>query len=890
LTVDVTSCIVLNTQLIHTVILQSLTWLCNKIKERKIQLSRNLAKATVIVLALLMASCMLLAMPAQAQQVLPSGVTPTNVQDGGSIPLPAGVTPDYTVNTRARLSFRPNPVGINQPFIVNIWTEPPVHGARFYRDFKVTMTKPDGSTVEVMKDSYYADSTAWFEYVADQLGTWKIKFDFPGGYFPPGNYTSEASFTLMQIFSFEESIYYEPSSDGPYDLVVQTEQVRSWPSSALPTDYWTRPISPENREWYVIGGNYPWNGYGGGPDWPANTNTYASNYQFTPYVQAPNTAHIVWKRQDKISGIIGGADAGITSLANGGVNPAIIYDGRAYDSYAKPGSTSAADLASVSFTITSTSYWRCYDIRTGEVYWERPIPAGESVPNLITYYYEPPFVRAGGVGVPGSQARNVQIVPSLMSVGARLVKYDPYTGAVTLNVTGMSGTLYRDPFVLSVQTNNSAAGYRLINWSTALPSTNFQDRIESNISWPFSSLGVVDYEAGIAVTTAAITPPAAGVAYGYRIMAANIISGQLLWNVTTDLSDATQGFFSGSTSVADHGKFAVRENDGHWHCWDLATGHVLWTSELTSHPWGVFGCYGVQSYGGNIISNQYDGVVGYDWDTGKIAWWYQYKAPYPYETPYGDNYPWFTPGAQIADGKLYTFNTEHTPTQPVMRGWKLHCINVTTGEGIWNITGPMNPGAVADGYLAASNTYDGYEYVFGKGKSVTTVTTPDVVIPKGNGVVIKGTVLDMSPAQPGTPCVSKESMATQMEYLHMQLPIDGLDHNITMTGVPVLLTAIDSNGGYIDIGTATTSAYYGTFEMAWTPPAEGTYRIVASFVGDDSYGSSAAANAVAVGPATPTQETPEIPTPVDNTMLLYGLIVLVVIAIIIGLVALFRKR
>ena len=31
------------------------------------------------------------------------------------------------------------------------------------------------------------------------------------------------------------------------------------------------------------------------------------------------------------------------------------------------------------------------------------------------------------------------------------------------------------------------------------------------------------------------------------------------------------------------------------------------------------------------------------------------------------------------------------------------------------------PGAVADGYLTGSDMYDGYMYVFGKGKSDTTV-------------------------------------------------------------------------------------------------------------------------------------------------------------------------
>ena len=41
----------------------------------------------------------------------------------------------------------------------------------------------------------------------------------------------------------------------------------------------------------------------------------------------------------------------------------------------------------------------------------------------------------------------------------------------------------------------------------------------------------------------------------------------------------------------------------------------------------------------------------------------------------------------------------------------------------------MTPGAIADGYLTASNSYDGYMYVFGKGKSATTVETSLTSIP-----------------------------------------------------------------------------------------------------------------------------------------------------------------
>jgi hypothetical protein len=172
-------------------------------------------------------------------------------------------------------------------------------------------------------------------------------------------------------------------------------------------------------------------------------------------------------------------------------------------------------------------------------------------------------------------------------------------------------------------------------------------------------------------------------------------------------------------------------------------------------------------------------------------------------------------------------------------------------------------------------------YVFGKGKTATTVTAAPKTIAKGSELLIEGTVLDQSPAQPNTPAVSKDSMTIQMEYLHMQHPIDGLNHNITMTGVPVSLTAIDENNNYINIGTATTSAYYGTYEMAWTPPAEGTYKIIASFAGDDSYGTSGASTAISVGPAQAQIQIPEQMQPTDYTMtIVYGVIAIIIAVVI----------
>jgi len=95
------------------------------------------------------------------------------------------------------------------------------------------------------------------------------------------------------------------------------------------------------------------------------------------------------------------------------------------------------------------------------------------------------------------------------------------------------------------------------------------------------------------------------------------------------------------------------------------------------------------------------------------------------------------------------------------------------------------------------------------------------------------------------------------------------------------------DGDVIDIGKTTTNGYYGTFTLAWTPPKEGTYQIIASFVGDESYSSSAASTGIVIGPApTATPTVAPTSTPASNlatTTDLMTYIVAVGIAIIIAI-------
>lgn len=193
---------------------------------------------TILLAILLMTSITLMASKKVEAQQLAQPI---------SGPAPTGVTPSTTVNTKAFLSFRPNPIGVGQTFLVNLWTTPAPGAGRYHPDYKITITKPDGTKDVITMNSYVADGTAWFEYVTDQIGTWKIKFDFAGTYFPAGNYSlvTGAYMATSNIQNYPASAYYEPDSTLEQTLTVQSDPVLSWPASPLPTDYWNRPVAKQ---------------------------------------------------------------------------------------------------------------------------------------------------------------------------------------------------------------------------------------------------------------------------------------------------------------------------------------------------------------------------------------------------------------------------------------------------------------------------------------------------------------------------------------------------------------------------------------------------------------------------------------------------------------------
>jgi len=311
--------------------------------------------------------------------------------------------------------------------------------------------------------------------------------------------------------------------------------------------------------------------------------------------------------------------------------------------------------------------------------------------------------------------------------------------------------------------------------------------------------------------------------------------------------------------------------------YDLRTGAKLWEWDDPSQ----YGYYGLNynSYNGKLLaSNDYSGrMFAIDLRTGDIVWEYVAGGG-------GTESPWGSAiwrDEMVADGKIYMTAWEHSASTPLWRGENLRCIDAETGEELWKFTlwgGGSSQLATADGILIGFNWYDGQVYAFGRGPSATTVTAPDVAVPLGTPVMLRGTVTDQTPngkrninndmqfSLEGTPAISDEDMAEWMEYIFM-----GQAFPMNAKGVTVNLWSIDPNGNFQDLG-QTTSDSTGAFGMNWVPPVPGQYQLTASFDGSESSGPSSATTYFYVDEAPspgasmePEATTPEATTPDPTT-------------------------
>ncbi|MDR0797732.1 MAG: PQQ-like beta-propeller repeat protein [Nitrososphaerota archaeon] len=808
--------------------------------------------------------------------------------------IPQGKTAEYIIETRAFLSVTPDPIGVGQDLLINVWTIFAPGEGKYMNDFKVIITDPDGITQTVDLLSYPDDGTSWFNYKPNKVGDYTFQFFFGGAYFPEGYYAGGAwSATRTRAFAtaiYSPSVFCELAESPITTVTVQKDFVLPWMLTLPDNAYWTRPVQPNMRDSWEMLGSYPWsssNIVG------VTNNAWHDNY-YGPFIPAVNTPHIVWSRTQSLAGIIGG-EAGQTALLSSPGTPSVVYMGRAYQS--------RVEVINGVPTTCAVSY----DIRTGEIYYAIP---GGITPTHISYNY------------PSNPTSPVTVELSAISGGV-LYKINPNTGLLTnITLPTFSGNgsnyelFFRDGYYYSFQgvktnTENPATNVTvtdsyegfLIKWNSLGTSNNFNSRIESNtsVTLPMSYrtayqtstngnvLGGIDYESMIMVQQHRFLY---GGFYGYSIVAYDMNDGgKLLWNFTSKPTEMSSAFRPTNVWIRD-GVYVAQMELGVIKAWNLKTGEELWETHTDAdYPWGSFWLYDEAAYGDLLYSIGYTGVWALNQHTGEVVWKWQDKAA-PFETPYtsNDDAIYAISSARVIGGLLYVTDGIHTVDQPVQRGQGMICLNATTGEFLWKLSGTrMQAGAAAEGYLTAASNYDGTMYVLGKGESKTTISGPQTAVVKGGGIVLTGKVLDQSPASlsktaGGIACVADASMALWMDYNYLQMPIDGFYGNETVMGVPVSLIAInEETWEYTYIGEAYTDSN-GTFSYLWTPKETGKYTVTAIFDGTNAYGSSSDSTAVGVVESSSDSNQPNF-----GLYIAISTIVMVLVVLLVGFLLLRKK-
>ena len=796
-----------------------------------------------------------------------------------SLHLP--VVAQLEIATNAHLSVAPTPIGVGQPLSIVMWLAqpPPVPRQQTptiraipYTQFTLTITKPDNTT-SVM-GPYESDSTGSHatRYIPDQVGTYYFQF----------NYLGETITGARLAGAPITTDYYKPSSSQKIQIIVQQDPIESLPGVPLPTEYWTRPIDAQHQEWDIIAGN--WLGI------PLQFGTgYSSDGAFNPYTAAPNTGHIMWTIPQSFGGLVGGDledlsyYMGLSYQEKWNPPTVVVINGRMYYHKVAGPSSIVEGLA-------------CVDVATGEEIWflnDTSINFGQ----LMDF-----------------ESINVHGVNSfLWDYGSGTsTMYDAFTGRALLTVQNCrSGKVSMSPkgdllvYVISssrnwmVLWNSTKAIVREsdLTWSPSLTRTNeWADGIMWNVTIPsISGQSIVQLGDGVIITAAAFreaTPPVRTVA-GY-----DAVTGQHLWTINlTDYTIRPQYNFS---PIVD-GHFAwFRQETTQWYGFEARTGKQVWGP---TEPYeNSFGMYSAVFRGGGQINPQiaygkiytagYDGRVhAIDLKTGETSWIY-YTGSAGFETAYG-HWPFYG-GAAIADDKVFVGTNEHTPNSPLWRGSKLHAMNATTGEPIWNISSWMPGPIVVDGYLIGLNYYDGEIYNFGKGPSALTVEAPMTAATLGSSLVIRGTVVDISPGTKqheqamrfpyGVPAVADEYMSAWMEYVYMHKP-----RPVDAVGVEVSIDVIDANGNYRNVGT-TTSDSNGFFSLNWKPDIPGKYTVIATFAGSESYWPSYAETAFVVDEAPLPSPTPEpLILPPFEMYILYAAIGIIIAIAIVGILILRKK-
>jgi len=809
--------------------------------------------------------------------------------------------------TYAYIGAVPNPVGVGQEVLLHIGEIHQLTTAdQGWEGLSVTIWKPDNTTETI--DNIKTDSTGGTgrTITPTMEGTYYLQTHFPA--------QNGTDF-------WGAAVQYAASDSEKLALIVQADPIPYYPAHALPTEYWTRPIDAQLRDWYPIAGSWL-------EDSPTNMVALGND-------DAPESPHILWTRPHTIGGLVGGMVTQEHSFEMGDAyegkwDSRLIIGGRViYNTYP---------------TSEPTPKYVCIDIRTGEELWYKTMLNNLTLSfgQLMywdTYDYHGVYDYMWATGNAGTRA----ILGLASSAGNPLCAFDTNTGDFSwafydmpsgtrttgpkgeilyynVNLNGGYMTLWNSSAVISLRssTQENSMGFgqwkamgKLQNATSTCPVTHDTplgiNGYSWNISIPTGLQGSVqkvvwgDKVQGVSVGT--------NETYDWAFSLEDVGNGDsapLIYNNHADYSPPDVDPEAGSGPIYVEGPVEehvhLRFQDGPLKYWaySLYTGQLLWESEGEMYL-NHYVARNTAMYGGNLYVSGVAGIIYcYNFQTG-LNWTVHVNDPYS-EILWAND--WWEDIQFIAGGKLYYGHEEHSPIDPRPRGAPYLCLNATTGEVIWRANGLFRQthwggrSIIGDSVIVTQDTYDQRVYAIGKGPSATTAVIQTDKIVEGETALVTGMVTDVSPGTNdikvtmrfpnGVPAVSDGNMSDWMLYVYKQF-----ERPADIIGVNVVVSVLDPNGNSYEVGTATSDAS-GFFSCEFVPLVSGKYTVIASFEGSAAYYGSFAESALYVEQAPAATAAPT-PTPESVADLYFvpavsGIIVAVIIVGALLALLLLRRR
>jgi len=731
----------------------------------------------------------------------------------------------------------PNPVQVDQPVLFHVGISAQASNVKQgWEGLSITIERPDGHT-ETISD-IRTDSTGGtgVPYTPDMIGKYIVQ-----GFFPEqGNMLA--------------------SETDKLELVVQEEPLEYYTEHAVPNEYWTRPINAQFYTWTDISGD--WLRPAGSYVMPPIPKYHSGN------ADAPEAGHILWTKPYTQGGLAS-VDLGKVQYEMGDayelkfMGSVIISGVLYYNSYEDVGSDPELDQEVIAV-----------NLKTGEELWTMNWN-NERLAFGQTFYWDS-YNYHGVFGYLWTES------------GTTWKAYDPTTGRWEYTMTnvpsgwnmyGPKGEIYRYTVDTRSRTVSLWNSSRVVSdegsWR---PQGNTYDAT-SGIEWTKDVQGDMPGSVCSYHLFDKIVGSSAGGIFG--------ATSPEITNWAIDVSPGNEGnmVFSKTETLPESGltlvySDAIMENDvliisakenRRYYGFSLSTGDLKWTTEPEGYLAFYDKWYG-PAYGyGKFFTGRVSGVVTcYDLEDGKELWHYDVTDLY-HEGTWGPNHQ--IEYHFLADGKICLSYGEHSPINPLPRGGPLVVLDVENGTVLWQLSWSNNWWGghvmIGDSTMVGLNAYDNRLYAIGKGPTETTVTIQNDVLSQGSSVMIKGTVMDVSPGTEqtatalrfpsGVPAVSDDSMTDWMQYVYMQY-----ERPTDVEGVEVFLKIQDPNGDYYS-ATVTTDEN-GVFSHMWAPAIVGEYHVTAMFEGSKSYCVSKASTTFGVDEAPEEVDVPSAAEIADTTV------------------------